>query len=322
MRKKWSNPFDKNPISCCYPYISFPYSIVHAHSGDEYQKWLCGKYINCYFKPQSVRHKFINSVYDGWSTVQKIFFYQGFNLSKEMLKTLRIDIPFIIKKAILDGAYPYGQCSERFVFPGHDISEDTYFDYILTGFDDIRKIFFMTGFSIEHGYRHLEISYSDYVQSLYQNSKKHIVIHLWKYNPNAEYRVDLKVISRDLEDYLCSKNSITQYEDGRLFGLCACSALGEYITQGESVGDSALPLYLRGYWEHKYFMNERIRYLAEENMICNTAIAFAEQVLQLAEQVKVADNGIWIQNLIQESIAIEQVYLPQVLANVRANTVQ
>lgn len=322
MRRKWSNPFDENPISRCYPYISFPYSIIRSHSGDEYQKWLCGKYINCYFKPQSVKHKFINSVYDGWSTVPKIVFYQGFDLSKEMSKTLCIDIPFIIKKAIIDGAYPYGQCSERFVYPEHDIPEDIYFDYILTGFDDVRKIFFMTGFSIKHGYHHLEISYSDYVQSLYQNSKKHIVIHLWKYNPNAEYRLDLKVISRDLEDYLYSKNSIPQYEDGRSFGLCACSALGEYLAQEESFVDPMLPQYLRGYWEHKYFMNERIRYLAGEQVICHTALPFAEQVLQLAEQVKEADNGIRIQHLIQESIAIEQVYLRQVLAYIRANTVQ
>lgn len=72
-------------------------------------------------------------------------------------------------------------------------------------------------------YQHFEVSYETFVKSLIENQKRNITFNLWKYNPNADYSLDLPQIISDLNDYITSQNSKPQYRGPRSFGLQACA---------------------------------------------------------------------------------------------------
>lgn len=327
MKKIFTLPFDENPESCCYPYICFPHAIICAQtSTDEYNKWLCGKYINCYYKDKSNGHKFIISVYDNWSGGKKIMIYQCINFSKEIMKKMKVNIPLTIKKLLLNGIYPYGKCRESYIVRS-DPSDTGLTDYIITGYNDIKKVFIIRLFDKNKELIKREVYYEEYVSALYDNANRNIQIHAWKYNDRAEYSLNFSEIINDLEDYIHSRNSKPQYPDNRTFGLQAIEDLKNYFLLQSETGANIDERYLRGYYEHKYFMEQRIKYLCSLNILPSELLECAENVSLMAQQVmnegknyNVSQDGAAAKELLRltaESIEIERNYLPEVSASLQ-----
>lgn len=317
MKKVYHNPFEEHPVTSCYHYIAFPCSVIQANAGDQTEKWLCSKYINCYFKPSSREHKFIISIMDGWSASDAINIYQQINFSKEMFGTLKLDPILIIKKALLYGCYPTGSCSRQILFPTPENTDELLYDHVISGFDDINKRLFMHGFS-KGVYQHFDVPYETYVRSLIENQKRNITFHLWKYNPNADYTLNFSKIAADLNDYITSRNSKPQYQGPRSFGLQACSDFGMFVNQEFHQIDS---LCVKSFLEHKHCMLIRMQYLFKEGVVKQAAVAAAESVSQLSEQVKKfyeSGMGDQMSKLIMKTVAIEKNYLPGVLADIQA----
>lgn len=319
MKKICHNPFEEHPLTSCYHYIAFPCSIIQANAGDQLDKWLCGKYINCYFKPSSREHKFIISIADGWSSAKLINIFQQINFSKEMFRILKLDPILILKKALLHGCYPTGSCSEQVLFPTQEVLVDSLYDYVISGFDDIKKRLFIHGFS-KGIYQHFEVSYETFVKSLIENQKRNITFNLWKYNPNADYSLDLPQIISDLNDYITSQNSKPQYRGPRSFGLQACADFGMFVNKEIQDGNQIDSLCIRSFQEHKHCMLIRIRYLHKEGIVRQDAVCAAENVFQISEHIKELyenDSEDQISKLVMETVSVEKNYLPEVLEKVQ-----
>lgn len=126
MKKVYHNPFEEHPVTSCYHYIAFPCSVIQANAEDQTKKWLCSKYINCYFKPSSREHKFIISIMDGWSASDAINIYQQINFSKEMFGTLKLDPILIIKKRFYTGAILPARARDKYYSQHRRIQTNPY----------------------------------------------------------------------------------------------------------------------------------------------------------------------------------------------------
>ena len=113
MKKKYLLPFEM-PDFVCYHASTYANSIIKANTKDNIYIALLSKYINCYYKEQSTKHKFVISVYDHWCTRQKIMQNQSVNLLKETYQKTNINIVSMIKKSLLNDLYINGQCNRKF----------------------------------------------------------------------------------------------------------------------------------------------------------------------------------------------------------------
>jgi len=320
-------PFDVNTVTHCYPYISFPYSIIHDNMDLNFEKWQCGKYINCYFKESSQAHKFIISVHDNWSTDKKILKNQVISFSKETFKAFQYNIPLIIKKALLSGAYPYIECSQKYIISNNnDESEESFIHCLINGYDDIRKVYYVNFINPDNELESCEVEYERFETALFNNSKRGIHINLWKYNPEAEIVLDLNEIKNDLEDYFHSKNSKPQYNKDRSFGLQAIADLKSYFLTEAQKRNLLDIKYLRGFLEHKIFMAERMKYLCSENIIDSDILSHVINVHSLAEKIYKlgieynetleTDKVDELLHLIDDTVNIEKSYISIVINNI------
>lgn len=76
-------PFQEQPYNLMYHNTAFPMGIIQANATQDLTPWLCGKYINCYFKTFSGSNKFVNCITDNWAEKDQILFKQRLELAWE-----------------------------------------------------------------------------------------------------------------------------------------------------------------------------------------------------------------------------------------------
>ena len=316
-----TNPFAADPDYKSCSTLCFTSSVISEVSPKVYEDWIIQKYINCFFKPDAKSTKFFISVYNAWSFNNKVFFKQRVDLDKGILDQVGINIMLILRNAIARQMYPYGVCDENVIAnaPPGTYTEDCH--YIITGLDDIRKMFFVKYISPINGYYEKGIDYETYFKSIFSLPTRNIVIDTIKYNPESDLSVNLTPVANDLEDYIMSRDSYPQHPNNRVFGFEAVNSFAEYLLSSTAVSDVYVPRYLLGLKEHKQTMLRRIELLAEQQVVDSAWIKYAADVVNLADSITPSD-GVAKANeyceTIKNTIEIERAYLPRVLEEIRS----
>jgi len=182
---------------------------------------------------------------------------------------LNIDIIDYLSKIIYEGCYITGLYNEKYI-PGKQAYQksDYLHDYILYGVNHQKKVFYSAGYLSNHKYTLFEISFDDYLKSIYNTSIDRLQFSFWSYNEKSDYNIDTNRILAEFKDYL---NSTTSHgtKQNVWYGLEANTKLKEYFLQ--SAEEHEPPMidlrYSRAFMEHKFFISLCIKYLYTNKII-------------------------------------------------------
>jgi hypothetical protein len=200
------------------------------------------------------------------------------------------------------------------------------FHYFIIGYDDLNGVFYFRLFDSNHQYYAIEVPFGNLELSLWSRSEDIVPFQLWTVDKSVEIPLKMSNIARELEDYVLSKNSKWQYSKDKSFGMQAIHNMNVYLYQRAKEDDPLEIYYLRALADHKYFMKERIFYLAEKGEISDEWIPYANDVYVLAEPLvmlgeqynQTRDFSIAqeIHERIERFMKIEKSYLPKVLEQI------
>ena len=310
MVNKCRLPFERSNIMS-YPHFALADSIYRANMGEAYNAYSCERFINCYFDISPINHMFAMHSTDNWGVASGLVTHQKLELYKESYVACGIDFVDAFKKFIICGCYIYGVRGDK-----HD-------KYMVSGFDNTKGHFLVWSFDSVRGLYLQEITYRDFIDTLFEVKTKEISIILWKYNPNNEYFLKLNTVESILSEYL--KRGLTK--TNKIFGLPAIEIMAQYIEKQVSIDKTIDVCCLYGFAEHKLFMFNRMKYLCQQSIVSQKYIKCAESVNELAQHVlnlalKYNNSGDlgYVRELvfdINHSVDMEQAYLPFVLADLR-----
>ena len=326
MKKKCFLPLAESKMTS-YLFHAFPDAIIRGNVGDDGMPPIaCRRNINCFYQKQARAHKFMISVSDNWSADLKVLQYQTLNLYQSTYDVLNRNMALTIKRFVESGCYIYGQCNRRCVDAA--VGKDSpALVFLLYGYDDTCRRFFLLGYDLQNRCRSYEVGYTELVSALFDLPREMIQLIFWRFNADLKIPLDLPGIINELADYLASCNSRPEYTGGKEFGLAAIRALRDYFKSRVQQDLLFEEQYLRAFGEHKYAMAVRIKYFAEQGIVSTELIPIADKLKQIGENVfqwgtqynqtledSLADKLI---EQIEESMRIEQACLPRVLVALR-----
>lgn len=324
MREKILLPFDESKILSS-PETAFPYALLKANFGPELDAALCRRFINCYFDLNSKQEKFEISLSDHWCENYNITQSYSVSLSKSTFQSLKIDLTEFFKKSLQGSNYIYGK-SELSFLPNQIPDILGPFHYFIIGYDDLNGVFYVRVFDSNHQYYAIEVPFENIELALWSRLEDIVPFQLWAVDKSVEIPLKMSNIARELEDYVLSKNSKWQYSKDKSFGMQAIDDLNAYLYQRAKEDDSLEIYYLRALADHKYFMKERIFYLAEKGEISDEWIPYANDVYVLAKplvdlgerfnQTKDVSMAEEIHGRIKQLMEAEESYLPKVLKQI------
>ena len=322
-------PFTSKPLSIMYHYTAFPLAILQANMPEEIlDKFISTKYVNCIFETKSLKNKF-NIGNDLWFTEERILLRHSNVFSDIILKYYDIDIVKFLKDMMDKGLYPQGNYNEEWI-PGKFAYQKYHFyhDYLLIGYNDEKQVFYSVGFLKDDRFQKFEIPYINMKKAVETLFDTYIGIDLLEYNARrvANVPITFHNMLSELIDYLNSINKTSNkiVNSETYYGLAAILELCNYIKREACQHQNIEIKYMRGFMEHKFFMNKRINYLFEQGYIKNSlSINYSEEVYKISEKVHLLaikylmthQNNIIdsIVESIKQTIKIEKEYLPIII---------
>ena len=314
MKNKCELPFEKAVVH------SLPYSIVKANLGDAFMQILSQKYTNCQFVP-SAAGKFSVSIVAPWFSENGLMTAQTMSFFKETLTATDFDLIQLIKNFLSAGSYVSGSLPLCKIDAAVTDARLLYF--LITGFDDAAGVLSVKGIDADKHFYEYTVSYPQFPDALLFGAGQEAVLSFWKCNPSAPGLYDPAVISMKLGDYLNSRYSNYTFSDDKIFGLAAMEALAKHFL---SMGEKREPLeysYLYAFMEHKYVMQERIRFFADKGIVPAEYVPVSQEMYWVSQEIchlgelynKTEDTAYieQIAALIRYTIQKERVYLAEVL---------
>lgn len=286
MKRKIILPFDDYPIPSMYHNVAFPMGIIQGNAKGDITPWLCGKFLNCYFNANTENQFNLSYAYSYFGE-DKILFGEEISLIRAFYGILGFDILSLFRRMLSTGHYIQGNYNEEYI-PGKWAYQNAYYyhDFLLIGYDDIKKVFISVGYLKDQKFQRYEIQYSDMLQSILTLKIEKLWFKFWSYNPDVKFVFNLSRVISELSDYLNSTTSLCIYKGDNIYGLSAIAALGKLF---EKQAEQRMHIdfrYSRGLMEHKYLMYKRIVYMAQQNFGIHAKHADrAEQVYRLSERV-------------------------------------
>lgn len=262
---RYELPFDDFPKLESHFHITFLYSIISGNIGDKYYPWICNQYVNCALDMSGNSVKFLLPEDDNGSMAINLTSYQFIELSKKTYREV-IDIPLLFKNIISSGYYINGSfCAKSISDEYLCNSLDGKGDYVMTGYDDLQKVFILKGFNNHNKLKTFYVSYELFISVLLEIQRKVIRLHIWNFNSIEELSVDCNKLAMQLGEYInSSSNSGLK---NRIYGVDAIKKLCDNIELQIYSKRSVDELFIKNIFEHKWFMFERIKYLAQMQYI-------------------------------------------------------
>ncbi len=304
MKKKLSLPFYIFEDFCGYPFEMLPYSILKANDGD-FSKTSAELFINPCFKIEDSKPMFVTSIFDNWFTQRQILGYEYAVLSKELLSVLKTSLPTLFKKYLQSGSYPY--C---YLWLSGNVNV---YDYAVFGFDDIKKVFLVSYIDGNGSQKCAEMGYAQFEEKIFSVNGTSM-IYFWRYNQSRNSVPNLNSMANDLKDYLNSVTSKPLLTEGYNYGINGIAMLKNHI-QGLKDGTDCQRL-LHGFCIHKYFMHERVKYLAVQGTVDAKYAEISGSVFENAKKAAQSASITDICKLIEQTIDAEKEYLPLILKSI------
>lgn len=304
MIDKFILPLCKSNIRS-FPQFAFADVLISSNMGNRYNEYLSGKFINFYFDLKSLIFALVAD--DNWGVDAGIVSHQKIELYKTSFAACGINIIDIFKKGLQSDLYIYG-------LRGREQNK-----YLVNGYDDTINAFQVWTTDNEKGLFSEWIVCEDLMNSLFEVPEKTLGITFWKYNKNHDYVLDLRNVVIGVREYLEGVSK----DKNRICGLLAFKELSFYCVKQAKSQELLDKRFLLGFVEHKYFMNGRIKYLADKDLISKIFVQAAQEVADVVSSVenmvdkynatKKAEYAIKISKIIEKTIFLEQKYLPSAL---------
>ena len=303
MAVKCTLPFEKSDIQS-FAYFAFADGIFLANMGKSYKNLMTTRFINFCYNPQKDIYTLISD--DDWEVNSGILIHQKMELNKAVFAEGTIDLVRIFKKAILSSLYVYGI---------RGVNQDK---YLITGYDEKTNTFEVWQLDCNIGLVFEWIPADELYPSLFETPDKDLRITFWKYNTASDCLLDFQKLKTGIHDYLNS----TSKDQQNVYGLNAIQELADYFKKQSEGAQPIDKRFLDSFVEHKYFMNQRIEYLASKRIIPVSLTQKSKEIAEMANAVK--DSGmiynsgkcnqeiLKLTSLIIDSIRIEKEYLPSV----------
>lgn len=325
MKEQYRLPFQKSFISSNSS-VFLADSLLRTNAKEDYCKFLCSTYVNCYFDYESDNDKFALSRYDYAGTKRWILVYQSIDLRKDTFHTWHVDMLTLLKKLISIDLYVYGRCN-RSMLNLISVDRDERVDYMLTGYDDKKHAFEVQIFDNNNQHLFCEIDYDSFCTSLFVTPRDNILLNSFTYNKEIQIEIDYAAMFNEIESYLKSRNAQPEYVRGRVYGINAILRFFEFVQEQMIFQQEIDEKYLAAFLEHKILMKERIEYLVSQNVISSYFLGEANKVYELGQEVYQCGKryndtfdmflyGIKLLDLVKESIDIEKTYLFKVLSEI------
>ena len=235
-------------------------------------------------------------------------------IRKNMLQIHHINIHDFIMDCIGSREYFYSTFDEFYVPRRPDFGKRHFFhDFLIYGFDSVRKEYLLLGFDERQMYRTTSIRYDEFEKAFFSEEIGPEYIHLINKNVNARFEFDLQLIYEMLGDYLNGRNTSERYRmynnpmKNFVFGMDIYEQLGMYFTllgEGRFEND-VKPLHIL--YEHKKCMVLRIEYMMKNHYIEPAPFLYDEYG-------KIAEDVLALRNLqLKYGITNEKKYLEQIV---------
>lgn len=270
MIKKIRLPFELNPIMQGYQYTAFPMSIIQGNAKSDLTPWLCGKHINCCYNTNQVSDKYSMSTCVSesycYTRGENVLKFQHISFEKETYRIVGLTLIEFVKKLIQTSHYICGNYDEYYIKSKRAYNKfHCRHDYILYGYDDEKQIFYSAGYTNRNVYEDFDISYDDYLKSLMHMDEDQIEFNIWRYNPEFEYKFDLKRVLMGFENYINSNCTKETSIEGYVYGIDSLRLLKQNFEESLHNKDENIDIrYTRNFVEHEYLMLLRIRYISQK----------------------------------------------------------
>ena len=158
----------------------------------------------------------------------KILFDQRVHLMREFYGMIGLDILKLFRQMLSNGHY-IQSCYNEESIPGKWAYQNSFYhhDFLLIGYDDVKKVFLSAGYLKDRKFQRYEIPYSNMLQSILSLKMERLWFSFWTYNPDVSFFLNLPRVISELSDYLNSTTSLSIYQGENLYGLVTIEALGD-----------------------------------------------------------------------------------------------
>ena len=252
-------PYPDKPIFQCYHDKAFQVGIIQANSPIDIKKWVCTKYVNCAFAPQSPMNKFIIMVSDDWGETEKLVNHQRFVVSKKSLDIMNLDLLHSLKSAIKNNAYIYGNYNEKYIPNKRAYKrEDFMHDFLLIGCD--RDMFLSAGYVANGRFAKFEIPNQNMIDGLLSLWGDDINLNMYSYESESVPTPNTKMMLDDLRKYISAidqLNFLSPTEESR--GIVTNIRLKEFFIDEVRRGKIYIDRrYARVLYEHKWVLAQLV----------------------------------------------------------------
>lgn len=271
INKRIKLPMDLNPQMKTYHIMAHPLGIIGGcePNKERWIPWLYNKYINCYYTETPVV-KFDVHEADKLFFEDNVFEFLDFAVYvsawNDMLGVNKSNFLEWIKGFLKKGYYVWGTYNERYIKSKHSYQlNDFQHDYLIYGYDNEKEIFYSAGYTVRNIYEEFEISFEEYYASIFQTHYNKLLLRVLKFNPEANFKMNICGIIRDMEFYLESKVHKPSAPINSTYGIDATYKVIQYL---ETLTWLDIR-FVRVLLEQKTLMLERLNYFNRFGIMSN-----------------------------------------------------
>ena len=278
-------PYPEQPIFLSYHDKAFPFGIVQANAPESFVKWVCGKCVGrVVFDANTSAHKFDMEIDDIWGNYEGVTTQQIFNLKKDMIKRLDIDLVFMFRTFLDQGCYFYGNYNEKHIPNKWAYGiRDFMHDFMIIGYDD--ENFYSVGYVADGRFKHFAIPVKNFLNSLEDTDRSRINIGFISYNHGVTLKPNYSGIIKALKEYITPCERVkTSNESEALRGVLALEGLRNmFILEQKNERPKIDKRYTRVLYEHEWIMDQLVELFLGEEGKCLREITKSN--LQIAQHV-------------------------------------
>ena len=286
MTNKVKLPFKAPPFTFAYHEYAFSMGIIQGNAKGNIDLWLSSINISLRFA-DSWGNKMHYSYEDVWNEKSGIILKQRWDISQELFSKIGIDRIDIFKKLLELDNYIHGVYNEEF-----DPIKASYHkryhahDFLIIGYDDSISSFYCAGFNTSGQFAEYTIPYDEMKLALETFSSPRFIYDVWKYNPNANFDLNLSKAIEDTEKYITSTKNDNLNLGDLHYGMNAMERIIWYFRAREEEIRSIDMRFTRCLMEHKFFLQLRTKTLKNLGYpISDELIAYANSIYKKAELV-------------------------------------
>lgn len=258
MKKQFVLPYTLDVEVRMYQDKAFPLGVIKANI-DNYDIWLCNKLFDCVYENGlfDIKDDDLWSIDAGMTCVQNIYVAPE-SLSFKGMNLIEFNKSMLNKRHYITGTF------NEFYIPGKSayFSYDFNHDYVIFGYDDMKKVFKSAAYLQNRSYSFVDIAYEDYINAVTKNKISKANVDYFLINPAFNPTINVERIISKLKAYIYPPRN--NKNANSVAGIKVWEKLAEYVLSVEQRIDLRFG---RAYMEYHGLTLKRIHILSEYGYI-------------------------------------------------------